>query len=68
MHVFQRGSMSFDLEKNEKLSPLWRIVTFAVMIVGFSILGLVTRIAYDNTPPIPKQVIGSTGQVLFTGE
>ncbi len=60
--------MSFDLEKNEKLSPLWRIITVVVMIVGFSILGLVTRIAYDNTPPIPKQVIGSTGQVLFTGE
>lgn len=58
--------MSFDLQKDEKLSPVWRIVTFVVMITGFTILGLVTRIAYDNTPPIPKIVTGSSGQVLFT--
>jgi nitric oxide reductase subunit B len=60
--------MSFDLQPQEKLSPLWRIATFVVMIVGFSILGLVTRIAYDNTPPIPKQVVSPTGKVLFTEE
>lgn len=60
--------MSFDLQKNEKLSFWWRIITFLVMIVGFSILGLITSIAYDNTPPIPKQVVNPDGLVLFTRE
>lgn len=58
--------MSFDLQKGEKLSPWWRITTILIMIVGFSILGLITRLAYDNPPPIPNQVIDSKGQVLFT--
>lgn len=60
--------MSFDLQENEKLSPWWRYITFFVMIVGFAILGFITRVAYDNTAPIPKQVINSDGHVLFTGE
>lgn len=60
--------MSFDLQNNERLSPLWRIITVLVMVVGFSILGLVTNIAYDNTPPIPKQVLTPSGQILFTRE
>ena len=60
--------MSFDLQNGEKLSPWWRYVTFFVMIVGFSILGLITRVAYDNTAPIPKQVVDPQGRVIFTGE
>jgi nitric oxide reductase subunit B len=60
--------MSFDLQQNEKLSPLWRIITCLVMLIGFSILGLVTTLAYDNPPPIPKQVVTPNGQVLFTRE
>ncbi|MCB1149447.1 MAG: cbb3-type cytochrome c oxidase subunit I, partial [Chlamydiia bacterium] len=60
--------MSFDLQENEKLSPRWRILTCVVMVVGFSILGLITRIAYDNTPPIPGRVVDPEGRVLFTRE
>lgn len=60
--------MSFDLQDNEKLSPMWRIVTFLVMLIGFSILGMITRIAYDNTPPIPGQIVAHDGHVLFTKE
>ena len=60
--------MSFDLQNNEKLSPWWRYITFLVMIVGFTILGLITSIAYDNTAPIPKQVVDPEGRVIFTGE
>jgi nitric oxide reductase subunit B len=56
----------FDLQGNERLSPWWRIITFLVMVVGFSILGLITRIAYDNTPPIPQRVVDADGHVLFT--
>jgi nitric oxide reductase subunit B len=60
--------MSFDLQKNEKLSPIWRIITFLVVIVGFSILGLITSITYDNLPPIPQQVTNPDGQTIFTRE
>ncbi|MBS0652383.1 MAG: nitric-oxide reductase large subunit [Verrucomicrobia bacterium] len=60
--------MSFDLQPNEKLSPIWRVITFSVMIVGFCLLGFVTSLAYDNTPPIPKQVVDPSGKVLFTKE
>lgn len=38
--------MLFDLQENEKLSPWWRFITLLVMIVGFSILGLITSVAY----------------------
>ncbi|MGE3534663.1 MAG: nitric-oxide reductase large subunit [Parachlamydiales bacterium] len=60
--------MSFNLQPNEKLSPIWRIITFAVMIVGFCILGYVTSLAYDNTPPIPKRIVDPSGKILFTKE
>lgn len=60
--------MSFDLHANEKLSPWWRYTTFIVMIVGFAILGVITSVAYDNTAPIPKQIIDSEGHIVFTGE
>lgn len=60
--------MSFDLQADEKLSPWWRYITFIVMVVGFAILGVITRIAYDNTAPIPKQVIDPEGHTIFTGE
>jgi nitric oxide reductase subunit B len=60
--------MSFDLQGNEKLSPWWRYITFIVMIVGFAILGVITSVAYDNTAPIPKQVIDPEGHIIFTGE
>lgn len=59
--------MSFDLQENEKLSPWWRYITFLVMIIGFAILGFITRVAYDNTAPIPIQVVTAQGDVLFTG-
>ncbi|ADI37851.1 nitric-oxide reductase large subunit [Waddlia chondrophila] len=60
--------MSFDLEKNEKISPWWRYISLLVLVIGFTILGAVTKVAYDNTPPIPKQVVDSSGQVIFTGD
>ncbi|WP_228840693.1 nitric-oxide reductase large subunit [Candidatus Protochlamydia phocaeensis] len=44
------------------------MTTILIMVIGFSILGLVTRLAYDNIPPIPEQVISPTGRVLFTGK
>ena len=51
----------------ERLSPWWRNAVILVLIVGFSILiGLTVR-AYRDAPPIPEQVIGPSGEVVFTG-
>jgi nitric oxide reductase subunit B len=37
------------------------------MIVGFSVLSLVTVLTYTNAPPIPVQAVDATGAVVFTG-
>jgi nitric oxide reductase subunit B len=37
------------------------------MIVGFSILSVVTVETYNNAPPIPERVEDDAGRVLFTG-
>jgi hypothetical protein len=60
--------MTFDLEKDEKLSWKWRFGTIMTMIIGFGILATVTTIAYDNIPPVPDKVLDSSGNVLFTGK
>ncbi len=38
------------------------------MIIGFSILGFITNLAYENAPPIPEKVIDVNNQVIFTKE
>jgi nitric oxide reductase subunit B len=37
------------------------------MIVGFSVLSIVTVLTYANAPPISEQVTDVTGSVLFNG-
>jgi len=49
------------------LSPWWRHSAILVMIVGFSVLSLVTVLTYTNAPPIPEQAVDVTGAVVFTG-
>jgi nitric oxide reductase subunit B len=48
------------------LSPWWRHATILVMIIGFSVLTVVTVQTYTNAPPIPERVADDRGQVLFT--
>ena len=60
--------MDSKVAEPEKLSPWWRNAVIIIMIVGFSILiGLTVR-AYQDAPPIPEQVVGPTGGVVFTGD
>jgi nitric oxide reductase subunit B len=60
--------METKVSEAEKLSPWWRNAVIIVMIVGFSILiGLTVR-AYRDAPPIPEQVLGQSGEVIFTGD
>ena len=60
--------MQNDALKLGPLSPWWRHAAILVMIVGFSILGVVTALTYTNAPPIPARVIDANGQTLFLRE
>lgn len=47
------------------VSKWWRYSVLITIIVGFSVLGFVTKLTYDNAPPIPLYVTDSAGNVLF---
>ncbi len=60
--------MEAKVSDAEKLSPWWRNAVIIVIVVGFSILiGLTVR-AYRDAPPIPEQVLGESGELIFTGD
>ncbi len=56
------------LTNEDSLSPWWRLVTLAVMVMGFSILSYMTVMTYRKAPPIPERVVSDGGVALFTGE
>ncbi len=60
--------MSTEPVDRSPLSPWWRQAVLLVMILGFSLLSLVTVKTYQGAPPIPGKVVNATGQVLFTGD
>ena len=53
---------------DERLSPWWPRSLLVVMVFGFSVLVLLTVKVHYTAPPIPAQVVGSDGAVLFTRE
>ncbi|MGH8460475.1 MAG: nitric-oxide reductase large subunit, partial [Stenotrophobium sp.] len=58
-----------SVESDEpELSPWWLRTVLIVMVLGFAILGTVTLLAYRNAPPIPEQVVGADGALLFTSK
>jgi nitric oxide reductase subunit B len=55
-------------ERNhESLSNLWRIGGVLTLLVGFTILIVISAKAYRDAPPIPERVIGPSGEVVITG-
>lgn len=52
----------------EKISKWWRYSVLIVVIIGFSILSFVTKLTYDNAPPIPSKVVDASGNLVFSGE
>jgi len=50
------------------LSPWWRHSAILVMIVGFTILSIVTVKTYDNAPPIAARVVDGAGRTIFTSD
>ncbi|ADC61875.1 nitric-oxide reductase subunit B [Allochromatium vinosum DSM 180] len=52
----------------ESLSPWWPRSLMIVMIVGFSLLILLSLKTYEDAPPIPAQAVDPKGAVVFTAE
>lgn len=49
----------------DHLSPWWRRAVFAVMVIGFSVLILLTVKVHNDAPPIPERVVDARGGILF---
>ncbi len=50
------------------LSPWWRNSAIIVLILGFSVLLVMTVLTYRSAPPIPSVVVGPGGEVVYTGD
>jgi nitric oxide reductase subunit B len=50
------------------ISKNWIQAIVIVGLFGFLILGILAYRTYTDEPPIPSRVLGSNGQVLFTGQ
>ena len=59
---------SAEPSPQETLSPWWRRASLLTAAIGFSVLVLVTSMVYHDAPPIPAQVVGVNGTVLFTSQ
>jgi nitric oxide reductase subunit B len=49
------------------ISKAWIQAAALVFLCGFFILGLLAYRTYTASPPVPKRVVGPSGQTLFTG-
>jgi len=49
------------------ISKGWIQAVLLVVLFGFFVLGLLAYRNYTQHPPVPKQVVGPAGNVLFTG-
>lgn len=55
-------------QEKKELSHWWRQAVILVLIAGFTVLIVLAILTYKNAPPIPDQVVGSSGDVVFTGD
>lgn len=49
------------------VSKAWVQAVVIVVLIGFFVLGLLAYRTYQAEPPIPNQVVGPAGEVVFTG-
>ena len=54
------------MQNNQALSPWWKNTLILTMIIGFTVLIWVSTKAYKDAPPIPRQVINTKGEIIFT--
>lgn len=60
--------MTDDSGTTESLSPWWRHTVILTMVVGFTILIWLSAKTYQDAPPIPRRVVGPSGETVFTRE
>ncbi|HEX6769222.1 MAG TPA: nitric-oxide reductase large subunit, partial [Candidatus Binatia bacterium] len=60
--------MTDDSGTTESLSPWWRHAVILTMVVGFTILIWLSARTYQDAPPIPQRVVGTSGETVFTQE
>jgi nitric oxide reductase subunit B len=60
--------MNAQIEDTSPVSHWWWQSVILVMILGFSLLTLVTAKTYAGAPPIPDRVVDAAGRTLTTGE
>ncbi|HWI40888.1 MAG TPA: nitric-oxide reductase large subunit, partial [Verrucomicrobiae bacterium] len=49
------------------VSPLWMQVALLTFVIGFGVLGWLAVDINRNHPPIPREVRGADGTVLYSG-
>jgi nitric oxide reductase subunit B len=49
------------------ISKVWLQAVVLVVVLGFFTLGLLAYRNYTQHPPVPEEVVGPAGEVLFTG-
>ncbi len=55
--------------RNQMVLPaVWLQAAIITFILGFTVLGYLAFRTYHEQPPMPKQVVNESGQVLFTGD
>ncbi len=60
--------MPDDIRTTDALSPWWRHTVILTMVVGFTILIWLSAKTYQDAPPIPQRVVGTSGETVFTRE
>ena len=53
-------------KSSQKLSPWWRRSVIIVLVIGFSVLIWMSIRVYEDAPPIPENVLGPSGETIFT--
>jgi nitric oxide reductase subunit B len=56
------------MESHETLSNGWRVGVVLTLLVGFTLLILISARAYREAPPTPERVVGPSGEIVFTGQ
>src|SRR5262249_15978799 len=62
-----RAQMAVAGRREFLISKAWIQAVVLVVVCGFFVLGLLAYRTYVAHPPVPTQVVGPTGNVLFTG-
>jgi nitric oxide reductase subunit B len=58
--------MEENKKSSQKLSSWWRNSVILVLVIGFAVLIWMSVRVYEDAPPIPENVVGPSGETIFT--